>query len=64
MTKTTRIGFGNNGKKITCTSTGEKDAWGKTYWTDAEGNEYELSYARLAKTYAFIPTGRKRVEEE
>ncbi len=59
MTKTARIGFGDNGKKITCTSTGEKDAWGKVYWKDAEGNLYELSYARRAKVYAFIPTGRR-----
>ena len=59
MTKTARIGFSGTGKKITCTSTCEKDAWGKVYWKDDEGNLYELSYARLAKVYAFIPTGRR-----
>lgn len=55
MTKTARIGFGKNGKKITCTSTGIKDAFGRTYWKDNEGNFYELNYARLAKAYAFLP---------
>lgn len=59
MTKTARVGFGSNGKKITCTSTGEKDAWGKVYWKDDEGNLYELSYARHAKVYAFVPLGIK-----
>lgn len=58
-TKTARIGFGDNGKKITCTSTGEKDAWGKVYWEDADGNLYELKYARLARCYAFVPTGKR-----
>ena len=54
-TKTARIGFGKDGKKITCTSTGVKDAWGSTYWKDEDGNLYTLSYARHAKAYAFLP---------
>ena len=55
ITKTARIGFGKDGQKITCTSTGIKDACGKAYWKDGHGNYFELSYARHAKRYAFLP---------
>lgn len=53
-TKRAYLTFGRK-EMITCTTTGEKDIWGKEIWVDAEGNKYELSYARHAKTYAFIP---------
>ena len=40
-------------EKITCTSTGETDPWGKTIWRDEDGKAYELKYARLSGTWAF-----------
>lgn len=55
-TKTAPITF-NGSKIITCTSTGKKDSWGKEIWEDADGNKYELKFARLSKKYAFIPNG-------
>lgn len=51
-TKTAMLTFANKGK-VTCTSTGEKDLWGKEIWRDAEGKAYELKYARLSRTWAF-----------
>lgn len=53
-TKTAMITFANKGR-VKCTTSGEKDPWGKEIWRDAEGNAYELCYARLSKQYAFIP---------
>lgn len=41
-------------KKITCTTDGEKDAYGKAIWFDSEGKAYELKYASLARCYAFV----------
>lgn len=52
-TKTAWITFAKNGK-VTCTTTGEKDPWGKEIWRDADGKAYELKYARLARVWAFI----------
>lgn len=51
-TKTAWLTFAGK-EKITCTSTGEKDPWGKEIWRDSEGKAYELKYARLSRTYAF-----------
>ena len=51
-TKTAWNTFGKHGK-ITCTTTGEKDPWGKEIWRDSEGNAYELQYARMAGVWAF-----------
>ena len=45
----------NDSNKVTCTYSGEKDAYGKAIWRDADGNEYELIYAKLAKKYSFNP---------
>jgi len=53
-TKTAMLTFANKGK-VTCTTSGEKDPWGKEIWRDSEGKAYELKYARLSRTYAFIP---------
>lgn len=52
-TKTAWVTFARKGK-ITCTTDGEKDPWGKAIWRDKDGKAYELSYARLARMYAFI----------
>lgn len=57
-TKTAMITFANKGK-VKCTTSGEKDPWGKEIWTDSFGNTYELKYARLANKYAFFPTNCK-----
>lgn len=54
-TKTAWLTFAKK-EKITCTYDGEKDPWGKAIWRDAEGNSYELCFARLAKVYAFTKT--------
>ncbi|MBP5781936.1 MAG: hypothetical protein J6W04_00170 [Bacteroidales bacterium] len=52
-TKTAYNTFSQKGL-ITCTSTGEKDPWGKEIWRDENGNAYELKYARRAGVWAFI----------
>ena len=45
----------NKANTITCTSDGTKDPWGKVTWYDADGNAYELIYARRARAYSFNP---------
>ena len=40
-------------EKITCTSDGEKDAFGYAIWRDKDGKAYCLRYARITKDYAF-----------
>lgn len=52
MTKTAWNTFAKKGK-ITCTSNGEKID-GKVIWYDESGLAYDLSFARLTKTYAFV----------
>lgn len=56
-TKKAYLTFARKGM-VTCTTSGEKDAWGKEIWKDADGNEYELCYAKRAKVYAFLPKNK------
>ena len=60
-TKTAMITFVNK-ERVTCTTSGEKDPWGKEIWMDSDGNTYELCYARRAKTWAFLPIIYKGAE--
>ena len=52
-TKTAWITFSRKDGKITCTTTGEKDPWGKEIWRSDDGRAWELCYARLSRVYAF-----------
>lgn len=60
-TKTAWLTFGKHGK-VTATSNGVKDPWGKEVWTDKDGNCYELAYARLGGVWAFLPRTRDALE--
>lgn len=57
MKKVAYTSFANKASKVVVESTGLKDSWGKAVWADANGNAYEVSYARLTKVYAAIPRG-------
>lgn len=37
----------------TCYYYGDKDAYGKAIWFDADGKAYDLIYARFSKSYSF-----------
>lgn len=53
-TKTAWLTFARTGK-VTATTSGEKDDFGKEIWRDSNGKAYELRYAKLARIWAFIP---------
>lgn len=55
-TKRAQVTFKAGSPKITCTThENDKDVYGKSIWYDEHGNAYELSYARHARIWAFIP---------
>ena len=45
----------DDSNKVTCKYYGDKDAFDKAIWYDADGNAYELIYARRSKQYSFNP---------
>ena len=56
-TRTEKIFF-HGVEKVTCTTSGEK-SYGKEIWINDKGEWFELMFAKLAKTWAFVPMDKE-----